>query len=294
VGHDNRDAARWARNVRSGAGGPSHESPVGRSCQGRETNRLVLIAAVLISGCCVRPSSPYDQSVVVARDVLPSVVVVVNRDRGVGGCVGTVIGVVPNAPGFDAYVLTAKHCVIDAKGRLARVGVALPAPSDEVLAIRSPVFDATVAYLASEDDRSTDGTVVWESGDWAILRVQAPTSWPVASLYPDDPEQALEPGERVSLLAYMDKEYRDPRPMLKPHEHPFRWTGVPADIEQWGHSGAPVVRNGEVFAIFSGATQNSYGCRLICGTHWPTKLRFVSVTAIRAQAARQGFDLFSK
>ncbi len=225
---------------------------------------------------------------------MPSFVVVVDRNRGVGGCVGTVARVVPSAQGFDAYVLTAKHCVVDEHGQRVRVGVAIPAAGDEIQAIRSPVFDATVVYMASEDHLSTAGTVVWQSGDWAILRVRTPTPWPVASLYLGDPEQALEPGEQVSLLAYTDRAYRAPRPKLKPHEHPFRWTGVPPEIEQAGHSGAPLVHNGEVFAIFTGATENSYNCQFLCKARWPTKLRFVSVATIRSQAAALGFELLSK
>ncbi|HEX6765344.1 MAG TPA: hypothetical protein VF103_07695, partial [Polyangiaceae bacterium] len=74
-------------------------------------------------------------------------------------------------------------------------------------------------------------------------------------------------------------------------EHPFAWTGVPPEIEQGGHSGAPLVRDGAVFAIFSGTKTNGYACRLVTGKRWPQKLRFASVFAIRAQARAVGFEL---
>lgn len=109
--------------------------------------------------------------------------------------------------------------------------------------------------------------------------------------YPGDPERSVRPGDSVSLISYADGSPRDSHgPFLQPHEHPFAWTGVPPQIVQGGHSGAPVIRNGRIVAIFTGATGNSYGCQWLCGKRWPTKLRFVNVASIRSQARALGFD----
>lgn len=197
-----------------------------------------------------------------------------------------------NGAMFDEYVLTARHCVMSREARSRRLGVNIPASDDYAGDIRSKVFDATVAYVSRARGDESAGSVAWDEGDWAILRVRTPVRWPAVPITCRDPMTGLEAGSAVELLAYSDRLFIDAparRGGLRAHAHLFRWTGVPAGLEQGGHSGAPVERNGELVAIFVGTTQNSRGCQLLCGQSWPTRLRFVSVATVRRQAAKVGF-----
>ena len=251
-----------------------------------------LATLAFAAGCCVKPSSAWDRSPAVRRDNVPGVVAIVKKVQRVSGCTGTVVSSVPHGTGFDTYVLTARHCTVDHDDHLIALAVGTPADGDDPANFRSPIFDAVVAYSALGDESESVGTVVWETGDWAILRAATPSRWPALRLYQGDPARYLHPGEQVALLSYADGAFRDHsfHLLLQAHEHPFAWTGLPPQVEQGGHSGAPVLREGEVIGVFTGATENSRGCQLVCRSKWPTKLRFVNVAAIRAQARLQGFE----
>ena len=70
----------------------------------------------------------------------------------------------------------------------------------------------------------------------------------------------------MSLASYHDDSFVDEYgPMLRPHEHPFAWTGVPPGVVQGGHSGAPILWKGQVVGVFSGSVTNSYACQLVSG-----------------------------
>ncbi len=62
------------------------------------------------------------------------------------------------------------------------------------------------------------------------------------------------------------------------------------DVSQQGHSGSPIVLDGRVVAVDSGADLDSNACRLFCGT-WTVALRLVNVATVRREAEQQGLHL---
>jgi hypothetical protein len=199
---------------------------------------------------------------------------------------------------FRAYVLTAKHCIENDEPR--RWGITAPAADARVAVTAAGLPDTTILE-ATPVATGTDGlafpyrwlwpgTIDWVD-DWAILAVDSPSRLPVLPLFIGDPPVApLAPGASVSLVAFHDVTFVDHRTaFMELHEHPFGWTGVPADVAQGGHSGAPIVHEGRVVAVFLGEVVDSYACRLFCGT-WPTKLRLVNVETVRREAATAGFQ----
>ena len=259
--------------------------------------------AALLSGCCARPSGRWDHPAFAWRASSPGVVLVVDRASSVAGCTGTVIKSECAGDGFRSYILTAGHCVHD-DDHPHRWGVAAPGRADTHLTLSAgwlplegvPVLEATrlLAFRpeATWRDRFDFGGPVEWVDDWAILAVDGPAPMPVVPLFSGDPATGLAPGAPVSLVAYHDEALRDRYgPFLQAHEHPFGWTGVPPGVAQPGHSGAPIVRGGEVVAMLSGYAGNSYMCRLLCWSTWQTKLRLVNVETIRREAAAQGLVL---
>jgi hypothetical protein len=224
---------------------------------------------------------------------LPAVVVIAAKGKQwMEACTGSVVRVIAHGSTFENYVLTARHCLVRDKEGPLPLGVTVPQYDDNALALESEVFDTTVAYVSRTNHTSTAGTVVWDDGDWIILRVRTPFRLAVLEAFDGDPKTAIPPGTSRELLSYVDRAFIDlhtHRRGLCAHAHPFHWTGVPEDIEQGGHSGAPVTWNGKLVGMFVGATENSRGCQLLCGKRWPKKLHFVSVAAVREQAAKVGF-----
>jgi hypothetical protein len=257
---------------------------------------------VLLAGCCVRPSSAWDQTTLVEGPQPSGVVLIVDRKTNTPvTCSGTVIQGAPSGGGFRAYVLTSRHCVDDDDPQ--RWGVVAPLPGAH--AFTAPALVEHVlpaARVASSGtgfqlplgSQSTTATIDWVD-DWAILAVDSPDPLPLLPLDPGDAE-VLAPGTPVSLIAYFDWQFGDvhgswfqPKTVAL-HAHPFGWTGVPRDISQQGHSGSPIVRDGRVVAVHSGADLDSNACRLVCGT-WPVALRLVNVATIRREAEQQGLRL---
>jgi hypothetical protein len=227
------------------------------------------------------------------RSEPPGVVVVAARAQKWGGwCTGSVVKTVAAGREFDAYVLTARHCLVADEVQGLSLGVTVPRYNEYAAALESTVFGATVAHVSSVHRTVSAGSIVWDDGDWAILRVRTPVRWPVIKSFDGDPANAIPAGDRVELLTYFDGAFFDfssREVTLVPHAHPFHWTGVPRDIPQGGHSGAPVLKDGQIVAMFVGSTSNRNYCRWFCLESWPEKLRFVSIASIRAQAARAGF-----
>jgi hypothetical protein len=267
--------------------------------------RVVRLApmAVLLAGCCARPSGPWDRPAFAWRDSSPGVVLVVDRARKLAVCTGTVVRSELAGEGFRSYVLTAAHCVDDDE-HPHRWGVAAPGPAETHLPLAAgwlplygvPVLEATRVLVSPPRAKGllgvdVGGPVEWVD-DWAILTVDTPHALPVVQLSPGDPVSALAPGAAVSLLAYHDGAFHDRYgPFLQAHEHPFAWTGVPPDVAQPGHSGAPIVHDGEIVAILSGYGTNSFMCQLLCWSTWQTKLELVNVATIRREAAAHGLAL---
>jgi hypothetical protein len=271
---------------------------MGRAVAASIVGTVLLTIIAGLSGCCVRPSSPWDQTVLTERTAIPGVVAIFDHALGVAMCTGTVIKNEPTNSGFAAFVLTAKHCAPDLD-HPHRWGVSIPAAGDIVSLMGSHVLDATLMYTSPNDDAMWGvglfrGSVDWLDNDWAILRVNTPTPLPIVPVFSGDPMYAIPPGAMVTIAAYHDIAYSEREAtFLRPHEHPFAWTGVPAAVAQGGHSGAPLLWNGEVVGVFSGFDSNSYACRCVTGRTWPTRLRFVSVATIRKQASTQGFSFES-
>jgi hypothetical protein len=229
-----------------------------------------------------------------ANGNLPGVVVVAAQvEHWSGICTGGVLKAVAVGDKFDEYVLTARHCLARDRHGGLRLGVTIPRQDDDEGAIQSEVFVATVVYASRAHGTTGAGTIVWDDGDWAIVRFRAPVRWPTLNTFDRDPKEAVPAGVRCELSSYADHQFIDlhaQRRGLVSHIHSFYWAGVPKDIEQPGHSGAPVTCDGKVVGIFVGATENSLGCQLLCGERWPKKLRFVSIATVRAQAAQAGFE----
>jgi hypothetical protein len=259
---------------------------------------------VVLAGCCVRPSSAWDQTTLVQGPRIPSGVVLM-FDRKANTpltCSGTVIQEAPSGGGYRAYVLTAKHCVDDDDPR--RWGVVAPLPGihaftepallEHVLAAARVAASTGTSYEPLLEWRFSGPPVDWVD-DWAILAVDSPDPLPVLPLDPGD-TAALAPGTPVSLLSYFDWQLGDLHGSwyepthLALRAHPFAWTGVPGGISQQGHSGSPIVRDGRVVAVHSGADLDSNVCRIFCGT-WPVALRLVNVTTVRREAEQQGLHL---
>jgi hypothetical protein len=266
-------------------------------------------AGALLAGCCVRPASPWDRTALVEdREIPAGVVLVVDRRTSMPNmpvCAGTVFQQATTPAGGRAYVLTAKHCVPDDEP--GRWGIAAPMPGARIPVtaaglVGPRILDATrVAAAPSHFEFPLTlswfqtATIDWVD-DWAILTVDTPDPLPVLPLLAGD-AASLTPGEPVVLVAYHDATFldHDPAtrrgtPFVELHEHPFSWTGVPEEIAQPGHSGAPIVRDGHVVAVLSGWQANSNGCRLLCGT-WPVALQLVNVDTVRREAAQQGLRL---
>jgi V8-like Glu-specific endopeptidase len=259
----------------------------------RSAARELAVTALALSGaaCCRVPYSAHDSAPPAARAELPGIVVIVDRARRVGGCTGTVVASRAAGKGFDSLVLTARHCVVNDDGDAIPSGVVLPGAGDEIQKIEARVYPASLAYAPDERETTGDDTIKWDEHDWALLRVHTPARLPVLRLYRGDPATDVRAGAPVALLSYADREYRTRAGWrLAPHEHRFRWRIISPEIVQGGHSGAPVVRDGEVVAVFTGYVTNSNACFLATlGKRWPTKLKFVNVATIRARAAAQGF-----
>ena len=270
--------------------------------------RLPLVfssAAILfaVAGCCSRPTSAWDQSTIAPRDALPGVVVIFDRARRAANCDGFVVASEAADGGFSAYVLTTRHCVAD-KDHSRAFGIATPIGGSRAKLAPADVLDATLAFTSAGSDetfrnvpvsaKKSDG-IEWIENDWAILRVTSPRALPVLPVFAGDPTSAIAPGEPVTLASYHDALYADDKgDRLWPHEHPFGWSGVPLAAAQLGHAGAPIVRNGEAVALYTGTVYGSYTCELISAQTRPTKLRLVSIADALAQAKEQGFTLTSK
>jgi Trypsin-like peptidase domain len=267
----------------------------------RRSGQAVGVGAALllgVGGCCPRSASPWDRAATITtRAELKGIVEIVDHVTHLGVCTGTVVKTVATPAGFAAYVLTAKHCVDDAD-HPGRWGVSTPRPGDYLSLFGTPVLDATVIYASTTTDSAPETFVDFSSTtfnwieDWAILRVDAPEPLPVAELFRGDPTRTLEPGAPVTLPSYHDAEYSDRYgPKLEAHEHSFAWTAVPPAIVQGGHSGAPVLYDRKVIAVFSGYVSNSNWCQLVCLKKWATRLQFTSIATIREQAMAHGFDM---
>ncbi len=267
----------------------------------------LVLDGVLIAGCCIRPSSPWDHTALVEdREIPPGVVLVIDRKASMPNmpvCAGTVVQQTTTTGGFRAFVLTAKHCVTE--NEPGRWGISSPVPGARIPVtaagfVGPGVLDATrIAVAPSHFELPLSwfqtATIDWVD-DWAILTVDTPDPLPVLPLFAADAE-SLTPGDPVFLIAYHDATFVDPgtatrrgTPFVELHEHPFSWTGVPEGIAQPGHSGAPIVRDGRVVAFLSGWQKDSNGCRLLCGT-WPVALQLVNVETVRREAAQQGLRL---
>lgn len=246
---------------------------------------------ILLAGCCLRPATLSGAASPPMDGAPVGVVGVVDRALHAVVCAGTVIRSTAEGTGFAGYVLTAKHCAVDG-GVPRQVGVGLPAPGDHLLPFSSRVMDATIAYASTSEEDTHAGTISWVDGDWAILKVHTESPLAIVATFVGEPSIAIKPGERVAIAAHTDVTYIDSgahRYLLRPHEHVFAWTDVPREVVQGGHSGAPVLWNGEVVAVFVGATLCSPLCRLVSGDEWPTRLRLVSIGSIRREATKQGF-----
>lgn len=253
-------------------------------------------AGLGLTACCHRPSSAWDQTTTITSNApLPGVVVIVDRVTHLGVCTGTVLGSVAAGNGFASYVLTAKHCVND-PDHPGRWGVSTPRTGDYLSLIGTRVLDAVVIHASTQDLPMVEfsfssATIDWID-DWAILRVSTPVPLSAVAAYHGDPAQTIEPGSPVTLEAYHDVAYADRYgPRLTPHEHPFAWTGVPAKLVQGGHSGAPILYDGQIIAVFSGFTSNSLGCRILCFKTWASRLQLTNISTVLAEAKKQGFRL---
>jgi hypothetical protein len=225
----------------------------------------------------------------VPRDALPGIVVIYDRSRLLATCAGFVLRSEPAADRFASYVVTAAHCVDD-PDHPHRFAIATPVSGDSIGLWASKVLDATVisATPHGSSEFFPSSPVNWLDGDWAILRVETPFPLPTLPVFEGDPVEAIRAGDPVTIAAYHDVDFvsRD-IVVLRAHEHPFQWTGLPSEVAQPGHSGAPILWRGKVIGMLSGLIWNTFGCRLVAG-RYETALNIVSIRAILSGLKAQG------
>jgi hypothetical protein len=244
---------------------------------------LAAMTAFGAMGCCT--SLCASPSIAHEFELAPPGIVFLMTE--LGECSGTLIEAEPTDDGqWHHRVLTAKHCFPRWYGRL---------PPAEV---RAPM-DGGYVYIRGQLELWGEGAVEngfsvtlptprneaeWSENDWAIVAFTIPQR---LQTIPLARTVRLRRGDRVALLSYLDTEHTH---ALVPHEHIFTWGSVSVNVPQLGHSGAPVVSNGEVAAMLVQATEQSVGCRILTGCRYRT-IRYVSAATIRASAHRQGFLL---
>jgi hypothetical protein len=182
---------------------------------------------------------------------------------------------------FVARVVTVRHCIHPS----VSYGISIPPPGTSRFLDERLVLPASVEYIAKGPDRavlrSSATGVEWGNEDWAILRVESPAPLATLPVLSGDPTKSLSPGERVALATYYD----DSSDKLEPHQLAYNWQGTPTALVQGGNSGAPILRNGHLVALFSGATMQSANR---CAR--PARLTLVNIQAVLESANAQGFD----
>jgi hypothetical protein len=211
------------------------------------------------------------------REAPPGLVAIETRPQH-AGCTGAIFH---NARGV-AYVLTAAHCVTPpaTSGRLEDMAVIRPEGGERgpfwrrytvARVWKSSAIDITVA----ENDE-----VRWIA-DWAVLEIPTSTRLPIMPLLESGRAPSLKEGELVSLESFFDVNFES----LRPHTHEFEWGRFSRELVQSGHSGAPVLWNGKLVAVFSGAT---FRRALLFGAPKPDKLTLSDAETIRREAASSG------
>lgn len=159
-------------------------------------------------------------------------------------CTGTVFKSIHSR----SYALTAKHCFDHRQGIPLQASVLMPATeSGSAIWRKYPIRRVLVPRGSSVKRQSEDHDVIWRQ-DWAIVEIESsdpPLS--VARLIADA-GNADPPWRQVSLTSFFDKKFDH----FYPHVHEFKLDDVPADVMQRGHSGAPILSNGKIVAVFSG------------------------------------------
>jgi len=239
-------------------------------------NFLPVACALIGVGCWPR-SHPRDVGAW-PTETPPGLVMIETRP-GHPGCTGTIFH---NAPGA-AHVVTAQHCVTDssAEKRVSPIAVLRPEGRAEgPIWRRYPVTRVFTSRAPSDCATTEKGEVQWIS-DWAILEIPTPTKLTVLPLLELEGSPMM--GDRVSLESFFDVDFEVPRA----HAHDFVWGRFSRELVQRGHSGAPVVWNGQLVAVFSGATAYFSWFHL---SRQPDKLTLVPVETIRREATMSGFS----
>jgi hypothetical protein len=208
------------------------------------------------------------------RQTPPGLVAIETRPRHTG-CTGAVVH---NAGGF-AYVLTAGHCV---QHKPEYVAVVRPEGRPQgVFWWRhqvTRVLSAAEPKVVAEEEQTTWGS------DWAILEMRTAQVLPIIPLLEVDRAESLPIGETVALETFFDY----PVQSLYAHAHYYGWREFCPALLLRGHSGAPVLWQGQIVAVFSGATTTFSVLHL---SRWPDRLELTQADTVRRQAAACGLSL---
>jgi hypothetical protein len=240
---------------------------------------MALFAYALISAGCIPRSHP--RGIGYPPMEAPPGLVVIETRPGHPGCTGAIVH---NAPGA-AYVLTAGHCVFDSRRGPAKASVLLPRARDMRLSwARYRIVRVLKSPAAANHPIAEENEVKWIS-DWALLEIPTETILPALPLLELGGTDLPRSGDAVLLQSFFDVEFDDD---LRAHAHDFAWGHFSRELVQRGHSGAPVLWNGRLAAVFSGATARFSWLSL---SRQPHKLTLVNVATIRREAALAGLVL---
>ncbi len=261
---------------------------VGKTKRAHAASIRVFVAATIgsLASGCFCTARCQEAAVAHEFEVGPPGAVTVRSDTAV--CSGVLIESEPLSDGrWRHRALTAKHCFSSWEGKNPTADLRVPLDGGYVKVLarleawgEGEVHRSFWLGISPGHDESE-----WESSDdWAILTF---TSEQRFQTIPLARTTKLRNDDRVVLLSYLDTDHTW---KLIPHEHVFAWGTVPVNVPQEGHSGAPIVANGEVAAITVRAYTQSIACRLVTGCRYRAAL-YVSADTIRASAHRQGFLL---
>lgn len=157
--------------------------------------------------------------------------------RGSITCTGTIVHLVDRA----AYVLGARHCVVDRKGNLT-----MKEPQMQIATLR--LVDGKVGWATTPVRRAFFERGKGQHLDWVIFRIDREETMRALPLG----DGSLKDGDDVVLLSSLRHDFGagDGAPCV--HGDRFRWDEIHRDFMVGGHSGGAIVRAGRVEAIVLG------------------------------------------